>query len=63
MKNQNKEVNTIRATSIRAKQDGWPISETAIRRLVDANQIYHFKVGNRVYIPYSKFCDYLGVAR
>ena len=63
MKKKNSEVNTIRGTSIRTQQDGWPMSETAIRRLIAADQIPHFKIGNRTYIPYNRFCDYIGVVR
>ena len=50
---------TIRQTIKRAKEDGLYISEAALRKLVANNQIAHFTVGDRAYIYYKNFCDYV----
>lgn len=59
---ENKTIGTIRQVVKWTEQDGWPISETTIRRMIATGAPFkHFKSGTRNYINYPSLCDYIGM--
>ena len=57
-----KTIGTIRQVVKWTEQDGWPISETTIRRMIATGAPFkHFKSGTRNYINYPSLCDYIGI--
>lgn len=55
-----KEVNTIRETVQRAKEEGLGINECQLRRWVKTGQLPYIPVGNRKYIAWSALLTFLG---
>ena len=61
--NTGREIGTVREVARWTQEDGWPISESTIRRWIAEDAIKHLKTGNRFLVPYGPFCEYLGVKR
>lgn len=54
-----KEVNTIRETAQRAKEEGLGVKECQLRRWVKLGQLPSIPVGNRRYITWSALLAFL----
>ena len=50
-----------RQTIKQAADDGYPVSENAIRTWLRTGELPHVQVGNRKYINYERFLEFVGM--
>lgn len=53
------ELNTIRGTARRARDEGIPIPESALRRWVRSGELPCIRSGNRVYLSWSRVLEFV----